>query len=138
MYWTNVCQAAVRLQQNIFEKHLIEVGSLHLHSSFGSFCVQIGQLLEAQWVFEHSEESRNRRHFPSKTKIYRCSSILQRLTVIRIVHQFGRKRYQKNHNDLSYQLLKEFVQKYIVVHELWAGKNSFSTYICYTLDVLFW
>ena len=38
----------VRLQQNIFEKTLIEVGSLHLHASFDTFCVQIGQLLEAQ------------------------------------------------------------------------------------------
>ena len=24
------------------------------------------------------------------------------------------------------------------VNELWVGKNSFSTYVCYTLDVLFW
>ena len=30
----------VRLQQNIFEKTLIEVGSLHLDASFGPFCVQ--------------------------------------------------------------------------------------------------
>ena len=27
---------------------------------------------------------------------------------------------------------------YFVIHELWACKNSFSTYVCYTLDVLFW
>ena len=26
---------------------------------------------------------------------------------------------------------------YFVVHELLAGKNSFRTYVCYTLDVLF-
>ena len=38
----------VRLQQNIFEKTLIEVSSLHLHASFDNFCVQIGQLLQAQ------------------------------------------------------------------------------------------
>ena len=36
----------------IFEKTLTEVGSLHLYASFGTFYVQIGQLFEAQWVFE--------------------------------------------------------------------------------------
>ena len=56
----------------------------------------------------------------------------------RIIELSGRKRCQKKHKDLSYQLLSEFVQKYFVVHELWAGKNSLSTYVCYTLDVLFW
>ena len=35
-----------------FWKTLIEAGSSHLYSSFGTFCVQIGQLFEAQWVFE--------------------------------------------------------------------------------------
>ena len=33
---------------------------------------------------------------------------------------------------------KCFFQKYFVVHELWAGKDSFSTYVSYTFDVLFW
>ena len=99
MYWTNFCQPTVRVQQNIFEKTLIEVGSPHIYASFGTFHVQIGQLFEAQ------------------------SSILQRLTVTRIIDQFGRKRCQKKRKDLSYQLLLEFVQKNIVVHELWAGKN---------------
>ena len=33
-------------------KMLIEVGSSHLYASFGTFCVQIGQFLEAQWVLE--------------------------------------------------------------------------------------
>ena len=49
MYLLNeFLQLTVRVQQNIFEKTLIEVGSLHLHSSLGAFYVQIGQLLEAQ------------------------------------------------------------------------------------------
>ena len=42
----------VHAPQNIFEKTLIEVGSSHIYTSFGTFCVQIGQLLEAQWVIE--------------------------------------------------------------------------------------
>ena len=35
-----------------FEKTLKAVGSSHTDASFGTFCVQIGQLFEAQWVFE--------------------------------------------------------------------------------------
>ena len=39
-----------------FEKTLIEVDSSHLYASFGTFWVQIGQLVEAQWDFKLSEE----------------------------------------------------------------------------------
>ena len=88
MYWTNFRQPTAHLQQNIFGKTLIEVCSLHLYASFGTFCVQIGQLFAAQWVFKHSEEFRNRRHFPSKTANCRFSNIFQRLTVPRIMDQF--------------------------------------------------
>ena len=35
---------------------LIEVGSSHLCASFGTFCVQIGQLVEAEWDFKLLEE----------------------------------------------------------------------------------
>ena len=45
MYWTNFWQPTVHVQQNIFKKTLIEVGSPHLYASFGTFCPQIGQLL---------------------------------------------------------------------------------------------
>ena len=50
-------------KQNIFEKTHIVVGSWNLYASFGTFCVQISRFCEEQWVSEHSEESRNRRHF---------------------------------------------------------------------------
>ena len=110
-----------------------------LYASFGTFCVQIVQLFEAQWVWTFVR-NRNLRHSPSKTTICRCSSIFQRLTaaVTRIIDQFGRKWCKKKCKDLSYQLLREFFHKYFIVRELWACKNSFSTYVCYTLDVLFW
>ena len=52
MYWTHFWQQTIHVQQNIFEKILIEDGTSHLYASFGTFCVQIGQFLEAQWVFE--------------------------------------------------------------------------------------
>ena len=37
---------------NIFEKTLIEIRSHHLYASFGTFCAQIGQFFEAQWLSE--------------------------------------------------------------------------------------
>ena len=52
MYWMNFWPPIVHEQQNIFEKDIIEVDSSHLYASFGTFCVHIGQFLEAQWVFE--------------------------------------------------------------------------------------
>ena len=56
MYWTNFWKPTVHVQQNIFEKTLLEVGSSHLYASFGTFCVQIDQLFETQWDFKLSEE----------------------------------------------------------------------------------
>ena len=54
----SVCGAYVckeRIVENIFEKTLIEVCSLNLYyASFGTFCSQIDQIFEAQWVFELS------------------------------------------------------------------------------------
>ena len=46
---------------------------------------------------------------------------------------------QKKRKDLSYTFLLEFVQKYFVVHELLAGKNSLSTYvIMYVIPWIFY
>ena len=51
--------------------------------------------------------------------------------------QFGRKRCQKKRKDVDYNLLLDFFQKYFVVHEQSAVKNTFSTYVCYAPDVFF-
>ena len=55
--------------------------------------------------------------------IFRCSSILQRLTLPRMIDQFGRKMCQMKRKDVSYQLLLEFFQKYFVVHERWPDSS---------------
>ena len=52
MYWTNFRQPTALIQLNIFGKIPTEVCSPHLYASFGTFYAQIGQLFEAQWVFE--------------------------------------------------------------------------------------
>ena len=108
MYRNNFWQPTVHLQQNVFDKTLIEFVRSHLCASFGTFCVQIGQLFAAQWVFKHLKEFRNWRHFPSITAFCRFSNIFQRLTVPRICDQFGCKRCPKKHRDVNYKLLYEF------------------------------
>ena len=60
-----------RTKKNIFEKTLFEVGSSHLYDSFGTFCVQIGQLFEAQGDFKLSEEFEIDFIFLQKQQFYR-------------------------------------------------------------------
>ena len=49
-----------------------------------------------------------------------------------------RKSCQKKRKDVNYKLLYEFFQKYLILHEHSATENSFSTYLCYDPDGLFW
>ena len=55
MYWANFREPTVHVQQNFFEKNLLEVGSSHLYASLGTFYVQIGLLFEAQRVWKMYE-----------------------------------------------------------------------------------
>ena len=55
-----------------------------------------------------------------------------------IIDQFGHKRCQKKRKDVEYKVLSEFFQKCFVVDEQSAVENSFSTYVCYAVDGLFW
>ena len=56
MYWTNFWQPTIHAPQYIWKKTLTENGSSHSYASFGTFCVQIGQLFEAQADFKLLEE----------------------------------------------------------------------------------
>ena len=44
-----VCTAFSSYLTIFYEKSLIEICSLHIYVSFGTFCVTIGQLLDAQY-----------------------------------------------------------------------------------------
>ena len=57
---------------------------------------------------------------------------------MRIIDQFGRKICQKKRKDVEYKIILEFFQKYFFLHEKSAVENSFSTYVCYDPDGLFW
>ena len=50
MYLNNFFQPTVCLQQQNFENTLVEVDSLHLYASFGTFCIQIGH-----WLFSFED-----------------------------------------------------------------------------------
>ena len=56
---------------NYFWKISLKVGSSHLYASFGTFWVQIGQLVEAQWDFKLSEEFEIDVIFLRKQRFYR-------------------------------------------------------------------
>ena len=55
-----------------------------------------------------------------------------------MIDQFGCNRCQKKRKDVDYKPLEEFFQKNCVINEQSAVKNSFSTYVCYSPDGLFW
>ena len=68
-----------------------EFVSSYLYASFGTFCIQIGQLFEAQWVFENSKmavfEGKRRWNFSESLKSH-CD-------------KFVCKRCQKKRKDMS-------------------------------------
>ena len=115
----------------MIEKNLIKVCSQHLYASFGAFCVRIGQLFAAQWVFKISEEFQNRRHFPSKTVNCRFSNILQRLAVPRMIGHAnldakGAKRSVKMWNT---NLYKSFFKNILLYMDIIFGCQKFVYYI---------
>ena len=123
---------------SFFEKTLIEVCSPHLYASSGTFCSQIGQLFETHWVFEVCLEIDKSLLSKENVCDFAILPNVQRLTVPRLIDQFGRKRCQKKRKDVDYQLIKEFFQKYFVVHEWLMVKNSFSTYNVLHTYVMTW
>ena len=108
MYWTNFWQPNVHIQQKFFEKNLIEAYSSHLYASFGIFCAQIGQLFEAQWVFETRLEIHKWLVWKENVVDF---GILPKRMFKDSLWQYGRKRYQKKRKDVNYKLLEEFFQK---------------------------
>ena len=78
------------VQQNILEKTLIEVDRSHFYASFGTFCVQIGQLFESLQDFKLSEKFEIDLVFLQKQRFYRFQTFfkdslnLQKLTNLNV------------------------------------------------------
>ena len=58
MHVLNELLTADRVKQNIFEKTLIEAYIPSLYASFGTFCVEIGQLFEVCLKIDESLSSK--------------------------------------------------------------------------------
>ena len=72
--------------------------SQHLYDSFGTLCVQIGQLFKAQWVFEEYLQINKLPFLMENVAKVANVKDLQRRTALQI---FGHKRYQKKRKDMS-------------------------------------
>ena len=73
MYWTNIWQPTVHVQQNIFEEAVIKNCSPHIYASFGTFESKLGN-------YSRHSESLNLQHInrflenegPSKIRLLQC------------------------------------------------------------------
>ena len=54
-----------------------------------------------------------------------------------LLTNLGAKGSKRSVNNRVTTFCKSFFQNKIVVHERWAVKNSFMTYVCYAPDVFF-
>ena len=121
------------VQQTNFEKTFIKVCSPYLYASFGKFCVQIGQLFEAQRFFEKCLKT-------VKSLFSKENVVTFDFFVTRKFYQFGRKIELSKEAytvDVSYQLLREIFQKYFDVLELSAVKKLLITYVWSKVDSYF-
>jgi len=126
MYWTNFWQPTVHVQENIFEKTPIENGSSHLYASFGTFCVQTTQLFEAQRDFKLSEEFEIDVIFLRKQRFYRFQTFFKVSLCLEKLTNLDAKGAKRTLKIWATNSFKSFFQKYFVIHERSAVKNTFS------------
>ena len=99
-----------------FEKTLKEVGSSHIYASFGTFWVQIGQLFEAQWDLELSEEFEIDVIFLQKQRFYRFPTFFKDSLCLQKLTDLDAKGAKRSVNLWATNFIKSFFQKYFVVH----------------------
>ena len=91
----------------------------------------------------HSESLKNRKNseiddiFLQKQRFYRFQKFFKDSLCLEKLTNLDVKRCQKKRKYVSYQLLYKFFQKYFVVHERSAVKNSFRTYVWSKVDSCF-
>ena len=85
-----------------WKRTLTKVWSPYLYAYFGTLCVPIGQLFEAQWVFKQSEEFEIDDIFLQKQRFVDAQALSKRLIVPRIIDHFGLKDCQKKRKHMGY------------------------------------
>ena len=110
---------------------------MHLHASFGTFCVQICRFFARQLSLNNQKVSEIETFSFDHSDLSIFSNILQRLTVPPIIDQFGRKRCQKKRKEMQYKLISVY-SKISLVHEFLAVKNlKKRPNLTVTIDFLF-
>ena len=118
------------------KKNLIDGCNSHLYASFELFWTQIGQSFEAKWVFEiclQVEKSLLEGKCPRLRKssdCLKCHSAAKNCPI-------WTQDMPREVKEVDYKFIKDFIQKYFVVYEQSAVKNSLITYVCYDPDGLF-
>ena len=95
-------------QTKHFSRNTNNICSLLNNASIGTFCVQIGQLLESHWIF-------------GELRFDLASILLQKRLNI-VFNQFGRKMYQQKLYLMRSKRYWGFFEKYFVQNELQAAK----------------
>ena len=132
MYWTNFCQPTNHVKQNIFEQTLIKDISLSLYASFGTFCFQIGQLFESQWVFQECKSTN--RHFRRKispiSNPCECSKFCRHekrevlIAYIEILRSLVKYSWPKSGSKKSYR--KKGFTPGLLKNDDWKGSSKLS------------
>ena len=121
-YWTSFWQLTVHAPQSILEKTHIDVGSSHICASFGTFCVQIGQLFEAQWVCEKcmkTVKSMFSKENDVDFEFFRKFKVSLRLDKLNNLDSKGAKRSKKS---LTTPFWKSFLESYKIQMRIMAVK----------------
>ena len=127
MYWINLWLHTVCAQQNIFEKTHIEIYSQRLYSSFGTFCIQIGQSIEAQCVFKHSEEFEVGDIFLWNRLFVNIQVFFKDSFCLEYLIDSDAKGTKRSAKILATKFYMSFFTNIFFVHE--PAKYSFSTYV---------
>ena len=115
-----------------FWKTLIEVCGPHLHASFGTFCFQIGQLFESQWVFQECKSTN--RHFRRKispiSNPCECSKFCRHekrevlIAYIEILRSLVKYSWPKSGSKKSYR--KKGFTPGLLKNDDWKGSSKLS------------
>ena len=127
MYWTNFWQPTIHVQQNIFEKTLIEVGSSLLYASFGIFWVQIDQLVKAQWDFKLSEEFEIDVIFLRKQRFYRFHTFFKKTLCLEYLTNLDAKGTKRSVKVWATNFYKSFFKNILLYMNV--GCQKFVQYI---------
>ena len=125
------------INNKIFLKKLIKVGSSHLYASFGTYCVKIGKLFNSQWKFILSEDFEKDDFFFRKQRFDRFQTFFKDSLCVQLLTNLDAKCFKRSVKMWATNCYKSFFQKNVVVNERLDVKNTFSNYVWSKVDSCF-